>query len=295
MRARSGDVETELKTVTVGTKREFTFALRSPSPHAIRGGWLTVATRSPCTGGAEAAGIVVDDGRTPGTVLPPGQHDVAVRLAEGGRDLVLDTVIDLSLDDGVCVRTPAVSQVIPLAAPAGYVLLISDTIQGNAEMLGLGATFSLGLGAGRWLGPVLLTAEAGVGVAQCNIGTCGKKADGSVYSGLAIPASLDARVKVGSTVTNRVINYGFVGGRYGFTSVSLPAAGVAPERHFGVHTAQAQFIWGLADAGRGPFVGSERTNLVEFAFPIGVMIGPDTATRRLVFTGGIALRFVMAL
>src|SRR5262245_56533886 len=110
MRARSRDVALELEALRLGNAREVVFQSESTAPLAIRQGWLTVATRAPCTGGAEAIEIVVDGGASQPGVLPAGAHELAVQFDHGLGDFTLDTVVDLALEGGACVRAPAVSQ-----------------------------------------------------------------------------------------------------------------------------------------------------------------------------------------
>ena len=70
MRGRSGDVELTLRHLRLGAKREVVFESRSTAPHTIRGGWVTVATRDPCSGGAEIAEVIVDRARPDGLARP---------------------------------------------------------------------------------------------------------------------------------------------------------------------------------------------------------------------------------
>ena len=123
-------------------------------------------------------------------------------------EFTLDVVLDLTIDDGACVRAPILSQIVPLEAEKRIVVVTASNIDINSELRGLGSVFDLQLGIGGWLGPVLLTAQAGVGEALCTPGVCGKESDGSLRSGTAFPFSVDARYSLGTTVVGAFTNAG---------------------------------------------------------------------------------------
>jgi hypothetical protein len=53
--------------------------------------------------------------------------------------------------------------------------------------------------------------------------------------------------------------------------------------------------WSFTDAIRGPFQNLERVLPLEFAVPIGVVMGPVGSTQRRVLAGGIELRILLPL
>lgn len=293
MRARSRDVEVSLKAVRVGSTKEFVFSTRSTAAHAVQRGWLTVATRAPCTGGAEAGEIVIDHGVVPSGELAPGAHELRVRFLRGPEDLSLDLVFDLAFDDGLCLRAPVISQSLPLTVPRRLVLVGSNALDGTSDLSGLRALYGLRIGGGGWLGPLLLTAEAGVAVAICSAGTCGKREDGSLHSGFAIPLSAEVRYPTAVFVVNNWSNTISVGARYSFSSVSLPALG--GDRRLGVHGYQAVLAWGYHETVKGPHRHRERGPLWELSVPIGVLVAPQAAGDSVVFGAGFGLRYLLPL
>jgi hypothetical protein len=296
LRARTDDVDLQLRHVSLGSNvRQAVYASRSTKPHEIAHAWLTVATRVPCTGGLEAAAVVVDDGAGALGVLPPGEHELRARFESGADDMALDLVLDVEVEDGVCLRAPAVSQSIPFEAPRRFVLATSLGIDGNADLAGLRSVVGLRVGGGGWVGPVLATAVVGLGASICNEGTCGRDSDNSLRSGLAIPAALDLRYSLGTTTRNRVTAVYLVGARYSFMSAGLPA--LDGDRRFAVHGFQGVLGWALSDAPRGPFLHRERTPLAEFAVPVGVYWSPDAPAPagNVVFAIGLDFRFLVPL
>jgi hypothetical protein len=292
MQARSGDVVLDLKEVTVFAGRRVVYRAHSDGPHVIREAWLTVPTRSPCSGGARAESVDIDDGRGAPGELPAGDHEVSVKLDTSG-DFALDVVVDMEVDDGACLRAPAVSQSLPMVAPRRIVGIFSMDLSGTSSVSGLDSIYGVRVGAGGWLGPVLLTAEGGIGGSTCTPGVCGRGSDNSLRSGLAIPATVAFRVSPGSLVINRLLSVWLVGARYSFASVGLPTP--EGDRRFATHSFQGVVSWAVADGGRGPFTHVERSPLSEFAFPIGVIWAPDAPAGKVAFVAGLELRFLIPL
>jgi hypothetical protein len=294
MRARSRDVTVTLEALRTGLlSREIVFESESTAPVSVREGWLTVATRAPCTGGADAAEIVIDDGRSPAGVLPAGKHEIAVRFHQSVNDFTLDTVVDLSLDGGRCVRAPAVSQSIPLVGRSRFVLSGTSALDFNSDVSGLRGFFGARIGGGAWLGSLLLTGEVGVGGALCNESLCGHSADGSLRSGFTVPLEVAAHYNLGSAIRGNMINFGLVGARYAFAPARLPAPG--GDRQFAAHSVQAVLAWGIGDAIRGPFRHAERAPLFELMLPIGVLIAPGAPGGHVGFASGLTIRFLIPL
>ena len=150
--ARSGDVELRLQYLRMfGPSRGLVFGSRSAVAHTIRRGWLTVATRDPCTGGADVASISIDGGAVNDGVLPPGSHELSVRFDDGLNDYTLDVVVDLAVDDSGCLRAPAISQAIPLAAENRTVFAGGLGLVANSDLSGLrGSTTSTSASAAGW-------------------------------------------------------------------------------------------------------------------------------------------------
>ena len=53
MQSQTGDMTLSMRHMRLGLGQEMTFESRTTAPHKIQRGWLTVATRDPCSGGAE--------------------------------------------------------------------------------------------------------------------------------------------------------------------------------------------------------------------------------------------------
>jgi len=293
MQARSEDVDLRLERLRAGAWRELVFASNSVTPHALKRGWLTVATRDPCSGGAEVTSIAIDGGAVGDGVLPPGPHELAVRFDDDLNDYTLDVVMDLEIDNGACLRAPAISQVIPLVAERRFVAVSGMGLSANPDLAGFRGVFDFNAGGGGWLGPVLLTAQVGLGFSLCNEGTCGKDDMGSLKSGWTVPFSVDARYALGTASMNRVFSVGLIGARYAFVPVNLPA--FDGDRRFMVHEFQGVLGWGLGDNLRGPFQHLERAMGYEFAVPLGVVVYPDSANQRVAFAGGMELRVFFQL
>jgi hypothetical protein len=295
MRSRSADVTLELATVTpIGPSEQIAYRAHSESAHAIRHAWITVASRQPCTGGAAATGVVVDGRPSVDGWLPPGDHELAVRLEPNPADFALDLVVDVETDDGHCLRAPAVSQSIPLAPRRRPFAIATLEVGGNSQLSGLISIYGVKVGVGGWLGPVLASAEAGIGGSNCDGDLCGRHSDGSVNSGLAIPAALSARVSPFSTRKNRLVSMAFVGARYAFTSVSLPTT-MDGDRRFATHAFQGVLSWALADGVPGPFTHPERAPFFEFAFPLGVIWAPGAPGDKVAFAAAMELRFLLPM
>jgi len=294
MRARSRDVALELETLRLGDAREVVFHSQSSAPLVLRQGWLTVATRAPCTGGAEAIEIVVDGGASPAGVVPAGTHELAVRFDHSLSDFTLDTVVDLALEGGACVRAPAVSQSIPLAARSHPLLTFGGTFDFNADLSGLHGIFAASGGAGGWFGPFLLSGEVALGAVMCNPGLCGRQPDGSLHSDFTGVASVDVRYVLGSGARFRMVNFVFVGARYAFALARLPAPG--GELRFGTHRAEAVLSWAFGEAPQGPFRHLERLALAEIYVPAGVLLAPGApGDTHVTYTIGLGFRFLFPL
>jgi len=289
MSARSGDVELRLHHLGVGgPSRTLAFESHSAAPHRVRRGWLTVATRDPCTGGADATGIVIDRGAVADGVLPPGSHELAVKFGNDLDDFSLDVVVDLEIDDGACMRVPAISQAVPLEAEKRLVAVAGFGLVANGDLSGLSSVVDASAGAGGWLGPALVTAQVGVGGSLCNEGTCGRDADGNLRSGLSIPVSIDARYPFGTATSGKMVGVGMLGARYAFVPVRLPA--MDGDRRFVVHAFQGVLSFAIGDNLPGPFRHVERAALWEFAFPIGVLVDQGAPHHGVVFAAGLEMR-----
>lgn len=293
MRTRSGDVSMELKVVSAGGGRELTFESRSTVPHSISYAWLTVPTRVPCSGGAEVDRITVDGDPTSAGSLSPGTHEIRARFDPADNDFLLDTVLDLQIENGGCIRAPAVSQVIPLVPLKRPLLLVSMNLDGTQNLSGLRAVVGLQAGGAVWLGPLLVAAQAGIASTTCHADDCGKNSEGMLRTGLAFPMTLDTRYKVGSVVRGRLFNVVSVGARYSFIPVSLPA--LEGERRLSVHGFHGVFSWAFADAVRGPFEHRERSSTFEMSIPIGVLVDPDAPSHKVAFAAAMCLRYLWPL
>jgi len=287
------DVDLQLESLRVGGSQEVAYATRSIEPHQISHAWLTLPTDVPCTGGAEADRIIVDDGRGAPGALPRGTHEIRARFDTSVRDLTLDLVVDVEIEHGGCLRAPAVSQSLPMVAPRRFVLVTSLDGGGNADLGGIRGMFGLRLGGGGWLGPVLVTAVAGIGEATCADQTCGKGADNMSRSGLAIPAALDLRYSVGSSTNGPFTGVLLVGARSSIMSARVPA--LDGDRRFLLYGLQGVLGFAWSDAPQGPFLHRERTPLAEFAIPVGVYWSPDTPTNHFAFALGLDVRFLVPL
>jgi hypothetical protein len=292
MHALTGDVDLSLALVRF-RPREFVLTSRSTLPHTLVRAWLTVPSRSPCAGGLEADALLVDGATAYAGTLTPGEHQIAVRFPDNAIDYTLDTVADLEIEGGLCLRAPVLSQSIPLVPERRPVLVIATGVIGNADLSGLRAVSSLEVGAGAWLGNLLVNGQVGVGVAICTPAVCGKTSDGGLNSGLAIPLAVEARYGFGGGIVGRLASAWFVGGRYVFEPVWLPALG--GERSFQVQTLEGVLSWGFGDAFPGPFGQVPRALPFELAVPLGVALGIGTPNGSATFVGGVELRYLFPL
>jgi hypothetical protein len=288
MRSQTGDVALTMRHMRLGLGQDMTFESRTTTPHKIQRGWLTVATRDPCSGGAEVMDVIVDDGRGAPGALPPGTHDLRVTFHDSLADYSLDVVLDLAIDDDQCVRVPAVSQSIGFTSEQRVTPVVSSMLWGNNDVGGLRGVFGVQAGVAAWLGPVQAAAQIGVGQSLCETSACGEKQGGGLHGGVAIPVSLDARVPFASGIRHHIASVGAAGARYAFTSVGLP--GLDGNRRFGVHSFQGVLSWGFGDSLTGPFRHLERALPFEVLFPIGVLFAPDAPGARVAFGAGIELR-----
>jgi hypothetical protein len=294
MRARSGDVTLDLASVTpIGPTEQIAYRAHSESARAIRHAWLTVPSRQPCTGGSAATSVVVDGRPSADGSLPPSDHQLAIRLDPNPNDFALDLVVDVETDDGRCLRAPAVSQSIPLAPRRRPLAIATIEVGGNSQLSGLRSIYGFKLGLGGWLGPVLVSAEAGIGGSNCDADLCGRRSDDSLKSGLAIPAALSARVSPFATRKNRVVALAFLGARYAFTGVGLPT--MDGDRRFATHAFQGVLSWALGDGVPGPFTHPERGPLAEFALPFGLIWAPGAPGDKVAFAAAMELRFLLPM
>ncbi|HEY7373416.1 MAG TPA: hypothetical protein VIF57_14750 [Polyangia bacterium] len=293
MHARTSDVDLAVESLGVRGP-QVVLASRSTAPHTVVRAWATVPSRSPCRGGLEADALTIDDGPGIGGTLTPGAHAIALRFPQGSVDFGLDTFADIEIEDGNCLRVPVLSQSVPLVPISKPpVFTIGMGVLGNTELSGLRAVTSFEVGAGAWLGPVLLNGQVGVGAAICTELLCGKSSDGQLNSGVAVPLALEARYALGAGVIGRLQSAGFVGARYAFEPVWLPAIG--GQRSLQVHTVHAVLGWGFGDAVPGPFRRLERAVPFEVAVPLGIAAAPGAPDGRVAFTGGLTLRVLFNL
>jgi hypothetical protein len=296
--ARSGDIELTVESWHPALSREIVMHSRSQTAHTIRAGWNTVATRDPCSGGAEATQISVDSGSLPAATgplpLPPGEHEIRLAFPRGAGAFEIDTVVDLELDDHACSRVPAVSQYVPMRALGAPVVVVDTDLAANTQLNGLLGAYILTLGVGRWVGPALITASAGIAGSTCKQDLCGKNSDGSARVGLAFPFLLETRslVHVFDGPTD-MANMLTAGARYTFMSAELPLPDGS--RRFAVHGLQAVLGWSLVAFPRGPFSGGEHGAQVELSLPVGVLFDPSAPSRRFAASFGFGIRYVFPL
>jgi hypothetical protein len=293
MRAQSEDVKLELKELHIGVGQELVLESQSKIEHEVRRGWLTVATRGPCAGGAEVEWISVDRGTIPASTLPPGLHQLRVKLNRHSQDLWLDLVLDMEIEKGKCLRTPVLNQTMPLTAEKRFTLVTSYFLDGNSDLSGLRAVTGIRLGVGSWLGPVLFTGQVGVGGTICNAQTCGKDQDGSLKGTITFPVALDARYKVSQFGGDRMTNLFQIGARYAYWPIRLTT--LDGDRRFSVHGFHGVLSWAFSDAHRGPFLHPERTSLYEVSIPLGIALAPGAPGEKVGFSAGMDLRFLFPL
>jgi hypothetical protein len=293
MHARTSDVDLAVESLGVHGP-QIVLASRSTAPHTMVRAWATVPSRSPCRGGLEADALAIDDGPGIGGALTPGTHAIALRFPPGSLDFALDTFADIEIENGNCLRVPVLSQSVPLVPISRPpVFVFSMGVLGNTGLSGLRAVTSFEVGAGAWIGPVLLNGQIGAGAAICAEALCGKNSGGELNSGVAIPLALEARYALGAGVIGRMQSAGFVGARYAFEPVWLPTFG--GQRSLQVHTVHALLGWGFGDAVPGAFHHLERAVPFEFAVPLGIAVAPGAPDGRVAFTGGLEVRVLFNL
>jgi hypothetical protein len=294
MRAVSGDVELALKEVRVAGVQEVVYQTRSIAPHTIYRGRLTVPTRAPCSGGEDAVSIEVDRGTVPPGTLPPGDHELRARFENSANDFVLDLVFDLELEDGTCARAPMVSQSVPMIAVKQFAFVGSIDITATPDLHGLRGLYGGKIGGGGWVGPMLLTAEAGLGSATCVEEVCGRDQQGKFRAGLSVPFSVDARYAFGASNMNRILRVFLVGARYTLATVSLPTL-TEGDRDFVTHAAHGVLSLGIGDAVRGPFQRLERAAFMESFVSVGAVLAPGVSNAGVGFSGGFGVRFLLPI
>jgi len=291
MGAQSGDLSLQLKMLKASTGRTFVLETHSQVQHTIRQGWLTVPTRAPCSGGESMDEVEVDGLEMTEAVLPPGVHELHARFLTHQSDFRLDVVLDLRLADGACVRSPVISQSLPLEVPSRPLLTFSTDVNGDSDLSGLRAVVGLQVGAAAWVGRFLLGGDVGAGMAMCNTETCGRTSDDNLRTSFTFPLQANASYRIGDVQRDLLFSTFLVGLRYSFFPISLPALG--GERRFLVHGSYATFTWAFADPIRGPFLHQERRPLYQLVIPVGVLWEPDG--QKAGFTGGMSVRVLLPL
>ncbi len=291
MRARTGDVDLRLIQVLAGGDRDFVFTTVAARPHALRQAWMTVAARAPCSGGQEVTQLLVDDGQV--GVLPVGEHELRATVPARVRDFELDAVIDVEIDDGACVRVPVVSQSIPLVGQRRLMLVFTSAGDVNDRLSGHYSAIAARVGAGGWLGPVLVTGEVGAASAYCEKDVCGTTDSGARRSRAAISGAAAAHVAVLSGTFLGMYSNVLLGARYTYTPVTLSAAG--SDRRFDVHGIQAVIGWGSGASGTGPLRRQERGPTLEINLPIGMVYAPGAPDERRAFSIGLEFRFLLPI
>lgn len=294
MSARSGDIELSTVAWRPAKEREVVISSRSPSPQQIRGAWMTVPTRAPCSGGAKATQIEVDRQPLSGAPLAPGAHEIRARFEAAGDDFELGLVVDLQLPGGACARVPAVSESVPMEARGRMVWIWGSTIDFNTNLSGLFGIVGFTVGGGAWFGPALVTAATGLAVSTCIESVCGRQKDGSLNSDWAWPFLLEARLPVGIARSGAMHGIPMVGLRYSAASVGVPATN--GDRRFVVQGLYGVLSWSLLEVPRGPFRHIERASSMELSVPIGVLFDPaGPSNQRVAFSAGLGFRFAFPL
>ncbi|HVT07913.1 MAG TPA: hypothetical protein VHO67_10665 [Polyangia bacterium] len=290
LHARSADVDIQLSYLRLGKYGQMVFAAQASETHIISQAWFTVPTRSPCSGGTELDDVRVDGGSW---VLPAGSHEIALRSSSVILQYGLDTVVDIQTDRG-CIRAPAVSQSVPLDA-SPRVALISTIDALFAPMPGgLWAFIGLQAGAGKWLGPVQLIAQAGYAAASCTAMACGRDAQGNLRTGPAVPVTLEARYGLATLMAGDLANVLFLDARYTVTPFWLPLPD--GEQRFTAQSLFGELGWGYLVRVPGPLRHLERAAPIELVVPLGVTIQTGGGQKtEAVFSGGVALRYVLSL
>jgi hypothetical protein len=291
MRARSGDVETQLVALRVGRDRTIILESRSSVAHTIDGGWLTVPTRAPCTGGAELSGFLLD-GQDSSPHLPTGRHLIELRTDEA-INLSLNLVFDLRLDGDACVRTPVLSQSIAMEVRSRPSVVLSSLIEPNASVSGYTGLVGMQVGAGTWWGPLFFSADVGLGAAVCAKDTCGQQGNDGQKTTLTFPAAVNARLPVGHALWGSLTNVFSVGARYSYAPVNLPA--LDGDRHLSVHGIHGILGWAFNDNLGVRVLHPERAPVYELAIPIGVVLERGGPQNQLGFSMGLDLRILLPL
>lgn len=286
MGARSGDVDLQLKQLNVFTGREFVLESRSHRPHRIERGWLTVPTRVPCSGGEPVDKVAVDGVAASRAALPPGTHELRVSFFERNNEFTLDLVLDLRLADGACLRTPVISQSLPLEVRRRPMLSLSTGLLALTELSGLEAVIGYQVGVATWAGRFLLNGEVGPGVSACAEGVCGP-ASKNHQASFTLPMQADVSYRLGESVSDMFL----VGLRYSYFPIRLSA--LDGERRFSVHGGHATLIWASGISLRGAVIHQERRPLYQFVIPVGVLWEPGA--NKTAFTLGIAVRLLLPL
>jgi hypothetical protein len=290
MGARSGDVDLRLKLLDLSTSRQFVLESRSPTPHRIERGWLTVPTRVPCSGGRPVDEVAVDGVAASMAVLPPGTHEVRVSFFENQDEFTLDLVLDLRLVDGACLRTPVVSQSVPLEVRKRPMLSMSTGLLGNTELSGLEGVIGYQVGLATWAGRFLLDGEVGPGVSLCAESVCGPSSKNRQAS-FTLPVQASASYWLGEFSHSSASERFLVGLRYSYFPIRLSA--LDGERRFSVHGGYATFTWASGGPLPGTVIHQERRPHVQFVIPVGVLWEPGA--NKTAFTAGIAAKFVLSL
>lgn len=298
LRAQMDDVELELSSVRRPDilPIEFTLRSRSTSPHAIGHAWLTVATRDPCTDGAEADRLTVDGSSAHPLPLPAGEHELVARFDRAGGENTLDLVLDVRLDeegDPRCVRTPVISQVIALEPAKRPFIAAAFALDAVTNLSGLQGAIGAQVGAAGWAGPILVTGLGGIASVNCAEAVCGKDDNKMLRSGWGVPFSLDARYPLRSFSGGLADSVLSVGVRYSYLYLQLPDP--AGKRRFDVHGAQVLLGWALTSRAPSPYRHAERGPSMEMTLPIGVMIDPDASSGAVKFALGVGWRFFFPL
>jgi hypothetical protein len=289
--ARSGDVVLQFKELKVASSRDFVLESRSQVEHQIRQGWLSVPSRLPCSEGEPMDEVKVDGITSTDAVLPPGQHKVRARFSNRYSELDSDLVLDFRLADGACLRTPVISQSIPLEVPNRPQLSISSDLVGNSDLRGLREILAFQVGMATWVDRFLLGGEAGVGFTMCNEGTCGRDEKKQLNSGLTFPVQAHVSYRLLERSDGRIFESFLLGLRYSFFPLNLPT--LEGDRRFSAHGGYVTFAWAFTDPMPGLLVHQERRHLYEVIVPLGVLWEPRS--NKTVFTGGMAVRFLLPL
>ena len=292
MRAQSADIALDLTSIRVGLSPEIVFTVHSDVPHAIDHGYLTVATRAPCSGGADLTRISIDGQPAGARLLPVGTHTLRVASPDRMKGYTLDIVADFAMADGTCARVPVLSQSIPLDPEPRVVLLLGAGALGNTTLAGVKASADFQLGAGATIGPILVTGHFGVGTVQCVASLCGPGDGGKAVTAPSYGGALTANGGIplpGTALQGSVLT---LGARYSFSTTRLPA--MDPSRRLDFHALQALIGWGMGVGFQGPFRRRGITPFMDFAIPVGVM-AEQSALSHVAVVGGIEARFLIDL